>query len=247
MDYFSQGQSAVCLEWGLSAVDNLGQDVACIVIVDVLSFSTCVNVAVERGALIYPYPSKDESAIRYALSLGASVTSSKRRVSEGYSLSPHSLMTIPAGLKLVMPSPNGSAAAYGAKDLGAAVYAGCLRNMRATAAACRTYPSVLVVPCGERWSDGTLRPSIEDYIAAGGIVAALNNPRMSPEARAASVSYLALDEKRREVLEGSVSSLELVERGFGNDVRFSLEEDASAIACKLDGDHFIAAVAAPAA
>ena len=56
MGYFSQHQSAVRLEWGLSAIDNLGRDVACIVIVDVLSFSTCVNVAVERGALIYPYP-----------------------------------------------------------------------------------------------------------------------------------------------------------------------------------------------
>ncbi len=42
-----------------------------IIIVDILSFPTCVDVATNNGAIIYPCSWKDESAIDYAKSLKA--------------------------------------------------------------------------------------------------------------------------------------------------------------------------------
>jgi 2-phosphosulfolactate phosphatase len=37
-----------------------------IIVVDVLSFSTCVDVATSRGAVILPYPWMDSSAVAFA-------------------------------------------------------------------------------------------------------------------------------------------------------------------------------------
>lgn len=63
MQWFSQGKFAVRLEWGRLAVEHLAGEVDCAVIVDVMSFSTCVSMAVNNGACVYPYPWKDASAI----------------------------------------------------------------------------------------------------------------------------------------------------------------------------------------
>ena len=61
MQWFSQNKYEIRLEWGLSAIEHLAREVDCAVIVDVMSFSTCVSLAVDRGARIYPYPWKDKS------------------------------------------------------------------------------------------------------------------------------------------------------------------------------------------
>src|SRR5258708_36458772 len=74
---------------------------------DVFSFSTAVDVAVARGATIFPYRWKDESAIEYSKSLGADLVDVTRS-KEGWSLSPASLSSVPCGARLVLPSANGA-------------------------------------------------------------------------------------------------------------------------------------------
>lgn len=50
---------ALC-EWGLSGIEALHERVAVLVIVDVLSFSTSVDIAVSRGAIVHPYAFANE-------------------------------------------------------------------------------------------------------------------------------------------------------------------------------------------
>ena len=237
----AQSGASVRLEWGAAAIEHLAGDVDCVVVVDVMSFSTCVDVAVARGACVYPYAWRDAGAFAYAQRLGAEVASIDRRLAEGWSLSPTSLARVPAGLKLVLPSPNGSAIAFAARDKGVAVFCGGLRNRLATARACVPFERVLVVAGGERWPDGSLRPALEDLVGAGGIVAALRRPGASPEARAAALTYEALGVQRGATLADCASARELVKRGFAADVALCLDEDVSDGCARLEGDCFVAA------
>jgi 2-phosphosulfolactate phosphatase len=241
VNWLGQRGASVRLEWGVAAVEHLAGDVDCVVVVDVMSFSTCVDVAVARRASVYPYAWRDASALDYARAIGAEAASTERRLAGGWSLSPTSLATVPAGLKLVLPSPNGSTVAFKARERGGVVFCGGLRNARATARACAAFERVLLVPCGERWPDGSLRPALEDLVGAGAIVAALGRADASPEARAAAATWQALGADRRGVLADGASARELVERGFEADVALCLDEDVSDVAARLMQDCFVAA------
>jgi len=70
---FDQHAFDIRLEWGVHGVQLLAPVSDVIIIVDILSFSTCVDLATGRGAMIYPYRWKDETAAVYAQSIGASV------------------------------------------------------------------------------------------------------------------------------------------------------------------------------
>jgi 2-phosphosulfolactate phosphatase len=169
------------------------------------------------------------------------VADSKRRFAGGLSLSPTSLRDIPCGSRLVLPSPNGSAAAWLAGKTSAAVFCGSLRNMRATALACRHYASVLVIACGEKWPNDTARFCIEDYVAAGGIVSMLERPgELSPEATLATLAYGGFNDagQRGAALAACSSAVELRERGFEDDVHLCLQEDVSNHACQLHDQAF---------
>lgn len=239
MEWFRQNKFEVRLEWGLSAVDYLASDADCAVVVDVMSFSTCVSLAVDKGARIYPYPWKDQSALEYGMKIGANTASLDRRFSgKGYSLSPASIQNISAGERLVLPSPNGSAISFRARDKKIAVFSGCFRNMSATSNACRDFKRILVIPCGERWPDNSLRPSLEDYAAAGGIIAALGRDNMSPEAHAAVAAYQYHKKHNLELLHQCSSATELRQRGFEEDIALCLEVDPSQRECRLYGDFY---------
>ena len=58
-------------DWGLTGLTHLSPSSDAIVIIDVLSFSTCVDIAVANGATVYPYRWRDASADVYAASRGA--------------------------------------------------------------------------------------------------------------------------------------------------------------------------------
>ncbi|CAI1499366.1 Probable 2-phosphosulfolactate phosphatase [Serratia quinivorans] len=236
MGYFSQSQFDIRLEWGIHAIEQMAGDVDCVIIVDVMSFSTCVSVAVGRGARVYPYPWKDDTATVYGNNLGAITANTTRRFEgEGYSLSPVSLVAIPPETKLVLPSPNGSALAFKARDSGCAVFCGSLRNLEATVNACAVYRRILVVPCGEKWPDGSLRPALEDWLTAGAIISRLPKRNSSPEAQAAAATFQALPAT---ALRQCSSACELIERGFAADVDLCLTTDVDDKACWLHNDHF---------
>jgi 2-phosphosulfolactate phosphatase len=217
------------LEWGLRGLLGVAQDAEAVVIVDVLSFSTCVDVACSRGALVLPCVFKDDAASAMARERGAWLA--VRRGSPGLSLSPASLQTIATGTRLVLPSPNGSTLSE--RAIAKAVFAGCLRNAKVIARALTSLEGrIVVLAAGEQWPDGSLRVALEDLLGAGAIIAALNAHK-SPEAIAAQAAFLAHRSALHDALKTTASGLELIERGFGDDVAIASELNASSTCPQL--------------
>lgn len=239
--WFTQRAQTIRLEWGLAAARWLAGEVACVVVVDVMSFSTCVSLACNRDACILPWRWRDDTAAQFAQAQGALLASTERQVSGAhFSLSPSSLTTLPPGSRLVLPSPNGSTVAFSARESGAVIFSACLRNLSATVAAIRHFDTILIIPCGERWPDGSLRPALEDYVAAGGLVAALADRTASPEAQAAAAVWQQAKQQAFRDLATCASAQELRQRGFADDVELCLMLDADARATRLNGAAFCA-------
>ncbi|TVR57888.1 MAG: hypothetical protein EA426_11230 [Spirochaetaceae bacterium] len=220
---FDQAEFDVRLEWGENGVRALAPISDAIIIVDVMSFSTAVVIATARGAIVYPYRFKDDSAIAFADSIDAELAGPRGKAN--YSLSPVSLMTIGAGTRLVLPSPNGSTLSLSTGDT--PTFAGALRNSRAVAmAASRRGRRVSVIACGERWKeDGSLRPALEDLLGAGRIIAQLPG-RLSPEALAALAAFRAAEPDLLTALTQCSSGKELIAMGFEHDIPPTAELDA---------------------
>jgi 2-phosphosulfolactate phosphatase len=220
---FNQAGFDVRCEWGERGVRELSATSDAIIIVDVMSFSTCVTVAVSRGATVFPYRHRDDSRIDFAKSVDATLAGPRGK--SKYSLSPASLMSIPRGARLVLPSPNGSTLTLMTGDT--PTYCGCLRNCRAVAhAAMRRGKKIAVIPAGERWKeDGSLRPAVEDLLGAGAIIEHLKGS-LSPEAEAARAVYRNPESNMQETLNRCISGRELTEKGFAHDVRVSADVDA---------------------
>ncbi|MBP2334152.1 2-phosphosulfolactate phosphatase [Saccharothrix coeruleofusca] len=227
---FGQQGSRVRLEWGGEGVAALGEQCAVLVVVDVLSFSTAVDVAVGRGAEVRPVTWSDRAAVPPSR----------------WNLRPSSLVDVPAGAVVELPSPNGATLCGLAAGTGATVLVGCLRNAEAVARAAGAIAGdrpIGVVPAGERWgvgiaadaSGGPLRPSAEDLLGAGAVVASLReHGPLSVEAdlaagvfeRAAVAEFLA----------GCVSGRELAAAGHAADVALAGEVGASrAVPVLADG------------
>ena len=220
----TQSEFDVRCEWGLHGVELLAPVSDVVVIVDVLSFSTCVDIATANGVGVFPYRFDDESARDFARARGA-LLAGRRGSASRYSLSPAGLLGIPPGTRLVLPSPNGStlSLATGATP----TLAGCLRNSRSVAAyAGRIGRTVAVIPCGERWEDGSLRPAVEDLIGAGAVIRHLQGSK-SPEAKAAQAAFEAGSSDLLGAVLASVSGQQLAGAGFRRDVEHSARLDCS--------------------
>lgn len=243
MAYFDQEQFDVRCEWGITGVQNIAPSEV-IVVVDVLSFTTSVDVALACGATVFPYRWKDDSVVAYAQERLAEVASPRNRFDGKYSLAPSSLVNALPGLRLVLPSPNGSSIAFEAMATGSAVVAGCIRNASAVAVwARRSGKRITVVPAGERWPDGSLRPAIEDLLGAGAIIRRLQGS-LSPEANVAVAAFESLGDRLWEQMLLCSSGRELVERGFAADVELAAALDVSEIIPVLTGEAFVAWTAA---
>lgn len=236
---FNQQEFDIRLEWGIQGVRELAPVSDVIIIVDILSFSTSVDIAVGNGARIYPYSSKDSSALDYALAINAELADFTRKHSGGYSLSPSSLLQIPKGTSLVLPSPNGSTLSLSTGST--LTLCGCLRNAEAVANyAMSKGKSISVIPSGERWEDGSLRPAFEDLIGAGAIISFLKG-KLSPESNAALSVFLGMKNDLTDNIMKCSSGKELIERGFINDVYLACEYDTSNCIPVLSEDAYTSA------
>jgi 2-phosphosulfolactate phosphatase len=232
---FDQAEFEIRCEWGEQGVKQLAPDSDAVIIVDVLSFSTAVEIATARGATIFPYRWRDESAVQYAHSLGARLAD--KRGSQ-FSLAPASLINIPAELKLVLPSPNGATLSLLTGTTPTLL--GCLRNCRAVAqAAARLGKRIALIPAGERWEDGSLRPAYEDWLGAGAIISFLAGAR-SPEAGSALAAWHADKEQLTTRLRQCSSGKELLERRFEADVELAAQLNVSSCVPILQNGAFIA-------
>jgi 2-phosphosulfolactate phosphatase len=231
---------SVRFEWGPTGAAEIAAPMT--VVVDVLSFTTTLTVAVERGMTVYPFRWKDERAAAYADERGA-VLAGGRSLREGVSLSPVSVRAAVGVERLVLPSPNGSAIAFGLAETGVTVVGASLRNASAVARRLAEQQGpVAVVAAGERWPDGTLRPAVEDLWGAGAVIAGLVDlgvTGLTPEARVAEQAYRAA--RLPEDLVSCASGQELVDLGFAADVEVAAEVDAAAVVPLLVGDAFVEA------
>jgi 2-phosphosulfolactate phosphatase len=218
----------VRFDWGLAGAKALAPVSGVVVVVDVLSFSTAVEVALARGATVIPVPWKDARAAVVAAERGGVLAVGRGQMSAGspYSLSPASLLGLPSGSRLVLPSPNGATITSSIATLGAKVLIGCLRNASAVATVAKELGgTVSVVAAGERWGDGSLRPALEDLVGAGTILNRLSDRRYSPEACAA-IAVAGMIDPATQLLE-CASGRELAAAGFAQDVQHALEVDVS--------------------
>lgn len=105
---------------------------------------------------------------------------------------------------------------------------------------------ILIVPAGERWPDGSLRPAVEDLWGAGGIIDALVGTLghragpllLSPEAQVALAAYRGVRERLGPALAECGSGRELIEKGFPGDVQIAAEQDQSRSVPVLRGGAF---------
>ncbi|WP_067893704.1 2-phosphosulfolactate phosphatase [Nocardia vaccinii] len=237
-DWARQGSWAVRMDWGPAGAQVLAPGSAVVVVVDVLSFSTAVSVAVEAGTRVLPCPWHDERADRMATAHHAprAVARSKVSARQPWSLSPAALRRAPAPERLVLPSPNGSA--ISAAVTAAPIVAACLRNAAAVAHWIRVRgwgtvdQPVTVIAAGESWpGQQILRPAIEDWLGAGAVVSALARlgaGPLSPEAAAARACHDGIADLPA-LIRDCASGRELAEMGFAEDVDIALEIDSSTV------------------
>ncbi len=233
-DWLTQPECSVTFGWGHEGLLTLGPTCDVVVIVDVLRFTSCVSVACARGAAILPFEWNDERVGAYAAERGALVAGMREDTHQPWSLSPTDLLQIPAGTRLVLPSPNGSALSFRGAELGADVVAGSLRNARAVgawlAARIEEGERVAVIASGERYSaerfqsaTDSLRPAVEDLYGAGAVIdrivqARAAEPKLSPEAWSACAAFRDAEPTMHDRLIDAASGRELLERGWRDDV-----------------------------
>ncbi len=235
--YFNQNNHNIKLEWGIQGIQKLAPDSDVMIIIDVLSFSTAVDIATSNGALIFPYRYKDESAQHYADSLGAALADKKRKAKDGLSLSPSSLTSIPTHTKLVLPSPNGSTLSLSSGNT--PTICGCIRNAQAVAEQAMSIgDKIAIIPAGEKWEDGSLRFAIEDFLGAGAILSFLTGG-FSPESEMALAAFNAVKENLRATIKACGSGKELIGRGFENDVDLACALNVSPNVPVLQGNYYV--------
>jgi len=238
MTPFAQEYAACRCEWGTEGLAALAPaDVT--IIVDVFTFTTCVDVALGAGVAILPYRWDDPSAADYAARNKAELAGKRRQAR--YSLAPESYVEAPAGLRCVLPSPNGARITLEAASRSDVLLAACLRNAQAVATTAeRLGRTINVIACGERWHSGALRPALEDALGAGAVLAHLAG-RRSVEAEAFVTLFVRHKAELREVLAQASSGRELEARGHVRDKEYAAALNASAIVPRFDGVAYVAA------
>lgn len=236
---YNQQEFDIRLEWGLKGVEELAPISDVIIIVDILSFSTCVDIATQNGAIIYPYCWKDESAIEYAKTIGAELADFNRKYTK-FSLSPTSLLKINSATKLILPSPNGSTLTLSTGTT--PTLCGSLRNAEAVANFAKIYGNkISIIPAGEQWADKTLRVAFEDLVGAGAVISYLTGS-LSPESKTALSIFENSKTNLTEEIKKCSSGKELIARGFNKDILLACELNTSYNVPKLIDNAYVRGV-----
>lgn len=233
--------SSVHVEWGPEGAALAAGRGDVVVVVDMLSLSTAMSIAVAREMTCLVYSGAEIEEMggpgQAAVLLGARSLSRERRAEPGrLSLSPASLTTAEPGQRVVFTSPDGAAAVQAASTA-PAVLIGGPRNATACSRLVAEYMGstlagrVTLVACGERWSSaapGTVgrRPAVEDWAGAGSICARLADFGYSLSAEARLAARLWETGRVLEDLAECLSARELRARGFAADVDLALHVDA---------------------
>ncbi|MGC4937311.1 2-phosphosulfolactate phosphatase [Kribbella sp. DT2] len=204
---YAQSGYRVGFDWGPAGAAAVPG--ALVAVVDVLSFTTSVTVAADRGITVLPYRWRDSRAAQYAEQQAAALAVGRSEAGpDGISLSPATIRRAKDVHRLVLPSPNGSTISQQLATTGSTVVAVSLRNAAAAArwvgrslapptaadsvgagaaplaaadpVAWGVAPQVVAIAAGERWPDGSLRPAVEDLWGAGAFIAALQDLKVGP-------------------------------------------------------------------
>lgn len=240
---FGQTDYDIRFEWGSKGARDAAERGDIVIIVDVLSFSSAVVAALDQGAIVYPH-APNEKAKAFTESVGAKLAVKRSQASKDVpSLSPVSWNVNHRGKKYVLPSPNGAVCTTCASKA-AKVLVGGLVNAAAVASAAQQLREKLgkpitVIAAGERWQDAKehendLRPSLEDYLGAGAIIAHLEG-NFSPEAEVCRSSLNASKNNLQQLIWNSGSGRELREIGYEEDVKFSSQLDSHKLVPVMQG------------
>ena len=112
-----QPDHRVRFDWGPTGADAVAEGAGVAVVVDVLSFTTTLCVAVERGMTVLPYRWKDDRAAAYADRHAATLAVGRLEgralpPSSAVSLSPAAMTRVSGVERIVLPSPNGSSISF---------------------------------------------------------------------------------------------------------------------------------------
>jgi len=234
VSWVSQDGFDLRFDWGAPGVARLAPHCRTFVVIDVLRFSTAVETGLTHGLVVQPehWP-LPRSGTRSGYVADGSIPG-------GPSLSPSSLLLLPKGERVILPSLNGANCALAAADTGAIVVAGSLRNASAVAKYVGGMPGPIgVVAAGDLASDGTMRPAVEDILGAAAILRYLPGTR-SPEA---SVAEAGFSPEPAVLVGASASARQLASVGHGEDAEWASELDVSECVPVLEGDVFVDATA----
>ncbi|MBK8552429.1 MAG: 2-phosphosulfolactate phosphatase [Ignavibacteria bacterium] len=222
---YNQSEFDIRFEWGVRGVEELAPISDVVIIVDIFSFSTSVDIALNNGAIVFPFDPDNSTASEYSKSVDGILAEKIRNNSGKFSLSPSSLTNIPENTRLVLPSLNGSALSLLTGNT--LTSCGCLRNAKSVAEYAMTIGNkISIIASGEKWEDNTLRPAFEDLLGAGSIISYLKG-ELSPESKTGLSIFLASKNNLKEELQKCISGKELIAANFENDVELASDFNVS--------------------
>jgi 2-phosphosulfolactate phosphatase len=238
----TQQRYEVRLDWGREGLRSVAPGAGVIVVVDALTFTTAVELAVAGGLEVQPFDGRRAEAERAQVrgEFGAARLVG-RRGAPGLTLAPSTVtdenVAAFGACRAVIPSRNGSRISARAARFGVPVVAASLRNRGAVARWILDYQRslgrrvvVAIVAAGETRTDETVRFAVEDLLAAGAVVDALSTlgvDACSPEAAAACAAYTGLAGGIRHLITASVTAEHLIRDGEGDDIELAVQTDVS--------------------
>ena len=232
----ARGESTLQIrgDWGADGVAALLPVTDVFVLVDVLFAATTIDIAVSMGGQVIPFLYRSDTAETFARGKSAVLARPKEapEAKEGLSDLPSSMTSLQPGTRVALPAADLTALVSAASGRGGdgaerMVLAGCLRNAGAVAETARRLGRrISVVPVGEHWPHGGLRPAVEDFIGAGAIIHRLEGA-MSPEAQAARAAFRDGWDDLPKTLARTGTGFGLRRDGFGGDVAVAGQLNAS--------------------